>query len=687
MRSGFFIKTAWNNIRKNYRFFVPQILTGMGLLGCFYIVLTLAMDGRLQEVKGGDYIPTFMIVGTAVIGLLSAILVLYTNSFLMRQRKREYGLYNVLGMEKKHIGRILFYEALISNTCSILLGLILGILFYKLSSLLICRLLHSDVVLGFYFISPKTLIPSALFFAFLYAFAFIVNRISLSRMNPVELMKSRNVGEKEPKVKWVLLILGVITLGTGYYISCAVKSPLGALILFFAAVFLVIIGTYFLFVSGSIFVLKCLKKNKKYYYQKRHMSSVAGLLYRMKQNAVGLASICILATGVLIMISSTVALYSGMQASLDDRYPQELYLNGQYQTYDGEKRDISVEDLTKIVTKAAEDNGLAIKEVEEQRYLEVSFLLLDGRLYMNDEEAADLVYSPDDIVSCYFVTEKLYQEMGGTALGLKDAEIAVADMATTMGVSSLIGDELELKDITFKVKQSLSSFPIKSNLVGVTTAFGIVVADEEMLQQINSLQQQGYQADASDITVRIGARFEDREAAFEKGKELNRSVSLNMDDVLKEDPEYDDEGYFYSLDTYWDTWSNVVGMYGALLFLGIILGLVCLFATALIIYYKQISEGYEDRERYQIMQKVGMSHQEVKRTIRTQILMVFFLPLVFAGIHTAFAFPILNRLMQVMMLASTRLYIICMLITYLIFTLVYILIYTRTAKTYYKIVN
>ena len=381
MKSGFFLKLAWSNIGKNRRFFLPRILAEAGLLCVFFIVFTLKSDERILALRGGEYLEMFMSIGVAVMTLLSAILLFYINSFLMKQRKREFGVYNILGLEKRHIGRVLFHETFLCSLIAVALGLGCGLLFYKLCSLLICRLLEAEIVLGFYFISLKNLLISGLFFVVLDLLTYGVNCVSIARMKPVELLAAANAGEREPKVKWALLVLGVLALGGGYYIAVTVESPLRAIALFFVAVLLVIVGTYFLFVAGSIFVLKALKKNPKFYYNKNRMPAVSGLLYRMKQNAVGLASIAILATGVLVMISTTVSLYAGMQETLDKNYPQDYYLSVKNRFEGADTVDTMPPELTaQVVEKAAKKMGLEIRELKTQEYLEVSYYGQDGEL-------------------------------------------------------------------------------------------------------------------------------------------------------------------------------------------------------------------------------------------------------------------------------------------------------------------
>ncbi|MCQ2354968.1 MAG: ABC transporter permease [Clostridia bacterium] len=682
MKSGLYVKTAWNNIKKNYRFYIPQILTGVGLLTCLYIVYTLKADERIKGIPGGDYMPLCMSIGTAIISLLSLILILYTNSFLMKQRKREYGLYNILGMEKRHIGKILFWETAISVGISVILGSGMGVLFYKLCSLLICSIFKTDIVLGFDFITWKTILPPAVFFVFLYLFAFIVNRIGIARMKPIEMLQSKHTGEKEPKVKWVIFILGLVTLIGGYVISIVTTNPLSALLLFFAAVFLVIIGTYCLFTAGSIFVLKALKRNKKYYYNKKHMPSVSGLLYRMKQNAVGLASICILATGVLVMISTTVSLYSGMQETLDSNYPQDLYLSCNRYSPDNAAHPVSADVLTGIVENSAEKHDIAIKSVQKQKYLCVSYMF-DGKKFMTSRETN---YNAQNLANVVYITEKTYTGLTGKELGLKPDELAIRLTSTTIGTTKQPAKTVTLHGKTYQTT-SLDSFPVEVKLAMISpSGYGIVVKDDDVLNDIFMAQGRDYGENASEMTERIAVTYEDRAKASAVGTDL-------LDDIYNELYSYLESqgdssgGFSITLNSYWDAKEAVIGMYGALLFLGIILGLVCLFATVLIIYYKQISEGYEDRERYQIMKKVGMSDGEIRKTIRSQTLLVFFLPLVFAGIHTAFAFPMLNRLLHLILLSSTSLFVICTLITFAVFALVYVVIYSMTAKTYYKIVH
>lgn len=690
MKTGFFLKLARSNISKNRRFFLPRILSEAGLLCVFYIVFTLRTDERILQLRGGQYIEVFMSIGTAVMMLLSVILLFYINSFLMKQRKREFGVYNILGLEKRHICRVLFHETALSSLASVVLGLAMGTLFYKLCSLLICQLLNAEIILGFYFINARSLALSGAFFLVLDVVSYGVNCVTIARLKPVEMLSSANVGEREPKVKWALLVLGLLALGGGYYISLTTQNPLKALVLFFVAVILVIIGTYFLFVAGSIFVLKALKKNKRFYYNKKHMPAVSGLLYRMKQNAVGLASIAILATGVLVMISTTVSLYAGAEETVKRNFPQDYYLSARYLQWSDEGRllhseDMPRETLLRAVEQGAEKNGLTIKEMDFQEYLTVSYIYENDTLTCErvSGNAADNLKGLSVIT---YITEEMYRSLGGEALNLAKDEIAVCPMDIRQ--SGFDRPTLTIGEDTYQIKTTIPLFPISSGMeAAATNSYGIVVEDESVLAHIFDQQKAAYGEAASDYTRRIAASFAGRGANGDVGEKLERDVEEYLKEAAFPQQQEPGEGMTITGNTVWGARESVTAMCGALLFLGIILGLVCLFATVLIVYYKQISEGYEDRARFQIMQKVGMSRREVKSTINSQVLLVFFLPLVVAGMHLAFAFPILEKVLHILLLSSTSLFVACSLVTFGVFAAVYTLIYMATARTYYKIVR
>lgn len=688
MRGGFFVKTAWNNIRKNYRFFVPRILSEIGLLGCFFIALTLATDKRLEEVKGGYYLPTFMTLGAVVLGLLSVILMLYVNSFLMRQRKREFGLYNVLGMEKKHVARIMFHENFICGVVSVLGGLMLGMLFYKLCSILICRFLKTSIVIGFYYIKLSNLIPAGGFFILIDVLTFLFNLQSIARMKPVELLVSGQVGEKEPRVRTVLLLIGIATLGTGYYLAISVKTPPQAIVYLVPAVLLVIVGTYCLFITGTRFVLKLLKADKRIYYHKNRMPAISGLLYRMKQNAVGLASIAILATGVLVMLSTTVSLYSGIQTTLQEMYPEQMYVMAGYSIGEGEaSRELPADsvEMTAFIHQAAEQTGIPIETLTFQEYLTGTYTRNGNSFTSRDDAGLSVseIASMKELLQLNFLTEDTFCSLGGEALGLQGQETAVYCIA---GSRNLMKNTVSINGYSCQITRELKEFPLRFKESAYYGAgYALVVSSQEVLEELLEAQRVVGGEETLEITRRIALTFSDLDKAEELWPRFEIEFAEMYESEVQKKPGF--SGYWWYMDNYWDARESCIGMYGTLLFLGILLGTVCMFSTVLIIYYKQISEGYEDRERFRIMEKIGMSRREVRRTINTQVLIVFFLPLVTAACHVAAAYPMLKKLLLMLMLPSGKLFMIFTLVSFAVFALVYVMIYAGTSRTYYKIVH
>lgn len=676
MRAGFYRRLAWNNIKKNIDLYLPNILAGMGLTAVFYILSAIAQDKKLREIPGGSYLSTIMPLGVVILAVLSLILILYTNSFLMKQRNREFGLYNVLGMEKRHIGKILFWETAISSLFVLLGGLAGGMLLYKLCTLLICRILTVDSVLGLYFACPGAMVQTGLFFLGVYLLTFLLNQVRIARMKPTELLQSTHTGEKEPKVKWPLLLIGLVTLGAGYGISLTTKDPLHAIGLFFVAVILVIAGTYCLFVAGSIALLKAMKRNQRFYYQKNHMIAVSGLLYRMKQNAVGLASIAILATMVLVMVSVTISMYTSIGDTIRRQYPHQLTLSAQYRV-NGENAQVPCEDLLAMARNSARKQDLKLPFAGQQRYLSNVFYW-DGHTLWVDRD-----HEEGTLVEGWFITAEEYQSLTGAALDLAENQIAVYSRPENAGK---IEGSFRMGDREFEALPVLSEYPIYMGKYNVVDGFGFVVSSEDVFQYLYGLQKETELADYSVLSSAVLLDFEDEAAAAAASDAFVQDLRGQLQQYTNEKTGSAGE-YNLRVDSKWAAAEDLKGMYGTLLFLGLMLSVIFLFATALIIYYKQISEGYEDRTRFRIMQQVGMSEGEAKGAIRSQIRLVFFLPLLVAAAHLAFVFPILTRMPEVLFQSNQVLVIGCMVASLGLFAMIYTLIYSLTAKQYYKIVK
>lgn len=682
MAASLYQNIAKNNVKKNTRFYLPGILTEAGLVACFYILLALGLEPKIKGLMGGEFLRTFVFLGAFIMGILSLVLLFYTSSFLMKQRMKEYGLYYALGMEKKHVAKVLFHEKAISSVQGILLGLAGGLLFFRLCILILAKMMGSAAIPKMPLVSPKALIISVLCFLGADVLTWLVNRRKLSRMKTTELLHSDAAGEKEPKTRYIPLIVGTVSLATGYYIALSTEKPLEALKMFFIAVFLVILGTYLLFGAGSIFVLKRLRANEKFYYQKNHMTAISGLLYRMKKNAVGLASIAILSTCILVLVSTSVSLYSGMKETVDSRYPNQLYVSTR--TTDSNDKEIQLpkDALIRALHDASVKNGLTLDQVSEIQSLGDVVMPEDGK-WISDFNPN----SPNtDLTKCYsveIITEKTYRELGGKKLGLTGNEAVLSATRTEPDYGM---KEVHIGKENLTVKNWTDFFPVKEEGGSLSNMkrYGIVVADSSIM---NRLDKQYKSFGRSD---RLAVTFQDKSKAYRYGSEFKKTFDQRAQAILAAD--YGIQGtsnhpVYVETDAAWDAMEALTSMYGSFLFVGGLLGIVFMFATVLIIYYKQIAEGYEDRKRFQIMEKVGMSPDEVKKAIRTQIRMVFFLPVVVAGIHTAVAFPILVKLLQILLLSKTSLFLLSGLLVYGIYILIYTVIYRLTSGTYYRIVR
>jgi putative ABC transport system permease protein len=661
MHKFFYARLAASNLRKNAKVYVPYLLTCICTVAGFYIMYSLSRNTG----AGNGALAFSLELGNYVIGIFAVIFLFYTNSFLIKRRKKEFGLYNVLGMEKKHLTRIIFYETLYTAVISLLLGLALGLLLSKLMILILMKMLNFDIRFGF-----EVCLPAIGACLVLFGVIHIINFLNSMRqvhfVKPIELLRGGNVGEREPRTKWLLALIGAVCLGFAYYIAITTKNPVEALVYFFGAVILVIIGTYCLFIAGSIVFLKLLRRNKNYYYKTSHFISISGMMYRMKQNAAGLASVCILATMVLVMVSSTVSLYAGMEDVMDTRYARELNLR-LYDISDelpAKAREIAEESMT--------EQGYTVENWLEYRYLAFSALNEGDRFSL--EYRTDYSYN-DLYLLCVLPLADL-NRMAGTDETLEPGEALVFSNR-----SSYDRDSIDISGVTYTVKQTDEKFVDFAKLNGylnsnINDTFYIIVPGIDDISRLDALQKSIYGANGSDPYTFIGFDLPDgvrREARFQAYQTLAQDMlDLNADWMLESRAE--NEGGFYAL-------------YGGLFFLGLFLSVLFLMATALIIYYKQISEGYDDAERYAIMQKVGLSHREVKRSIRSQILTMFFLPLVTAGIHIAFAFPIITRLLAALSLTNIQLFGICTLCCFVVFAAFYALIYILTAKVYYRIVS
>ena len=667
MRNGLYPKLAWQNIRQNRRFFVPYLLALIGLSAAFYVMSALVLDPGVDSMRGAEYVKVMMGMGMFIAGIFSAVLLLYINSFLMKQRKKELGLYNILGMGKGNIAWLQCWESLYTALIGIVGGVVCGVVLHALATLALGRLLRfaTPFTAG---LSLPAVILTAVVFGALLVLALVINLGRVRLANPIELLRGGQVGEREPKTRWLTTVIGVAALGAGYAIALTTVDPYSAIAFYFLAVLLVIIGTYCLFTAGSIALLKLLRKNKRYYYQTGHFIGVSGMLYRMKRNAVGLANICILSTMVMVMISGTLSLYLGTSEIINAQYPADFQIEVRY----GENQEESFDPqaAVSLAEGFAKNQGLAVEDLRTVEYVSMNV--------SRDEYGGFLLATSSDRSlnrMAYLITAADYAALSGqTAPELAPGQAMVCGREIQPGCLTFHTVEGEEKSL--EVAGQLPELTYFSVTNDTFAPVCLVVADGQELSSWYRFQQPTADRDYRFLI------FMDLDCTQEQALGLQAAWWDYTGDSM-------DVGGFnmLSVDTRVDMEVDGYAMAGGFLFLGILLGIIFLLATALIIYYKQVSEGYEDQGRFEIMRKVGLEERQVRSSIRSQVLTVFFLPILAAAIHILFDFNMVVQLLSLFAIRGVTVAALCTAGTVLVFCLVYGAVYLLTARTYYKIVK
>lgn len=662
MSKTFYFRLAFDNLKKNAKMYIPFVLSCILTIMMYYMVSSLSMNPNMMNMIGGDVMQQILSLGIYVITVFAVIFLFYTNSFLIKRRKREFGLFNILGMEKKHLSIVIALESMIVFLVSMVLGIGIGILLDKAFYLLIAKMLNASIALGFY-ISYQSIVNSIILFLIIFVLMYLFSLIQINLSNPIELLHGDQHGEKEPKTKWLLAIIGLICLGTGYYMSVSIQDPVTAFAFFMVAVILVVIGTYMLFTAGSIVILKLLRKNKRYYYKTNHFISVSNMIYRMKQNAVGLGNICILSTMVLVMLSTTISLWVGMNDIIETRFPRDITVS--INSVDSNQALYTIDDMYYAIEQA----GIQTEDELVYRTLSVS-AFNQGNTYTFGNENMSL-QDISNVVVLYFITLDDYNRTEGTNVSLAPDEVLVFPSGKQFDHKTI-----DIASNTFKVKGILDSIKADSNYsANLQNSMFVVVDSMDTLFMIDDLQKQAYGDNASYIHTSYD---------FNLSKSEGMSVKEATDALIAN---YPGDTTYMMVDTQEGNYEDLLSLYASFLFIGIFLSFLFIMATVLIMYYKQITEGYEDKKRFEIMQKVGLNKREVKKTINSQVLTVFFLPLVVAAIHIVFAFPMIEKMLRLLYLDNTNLYIMTTVICFGVFALVYVLIYFLTSKVYYGIVR
>lgn len=667
-----YFKLAKTNLSNNKPFYIPYIISSIITVAMLYMMSFLSDNKGLNKIMGADSLATIFRLGVGIIVIFSYIFLFYTNSFIIKRRKKEIGVYNILGMEKRHLSKVLFVETIYSAIISLVCGIIVGIAFSKFILMVLYGIIGIHKTVEF-FVNIHGIILCVVSFGILFLLTFLYNFMQIKLANPIELLRGTNVGEREPKTKIFMTIVGVVCLAIAYYIAITTENPLNVLTLFFVAVLLVIIGTFALFTAGSIALLKLLRNNKKFYYNKRHFMAVSGMLYRMKQNAAGLASICILSTMVLVVISTTVSMYVGIQDELMARYPNDVCVTVDYN---------SVIDKSSEIEKAIFDeiDSAEVKNKKAFSYLSV-FVGQKGDGFTTDKEHLSYqnsylfyILSKDDFIK---IDNNFKDKIGNISKG----EVVV-----------VLNKKYDKKDIkifgkNYKVNKSFEHTE-DNDLYVISTLNGlgyIILDNDESVQELYDVQEKMLGKGANYYTNKI--RFDFKSGNKKQKAAAYKKIDNAVKKYFKENKNDKKEISSYWVESRQENEQNFYLLYGGLFFLGIFLGTMFLIVTVMIIFYKQITEGYDDRERYQILEKVGMSSREVKDTIKSQIRIVFVLPIFAAAVHVTAAFPMVNRILKMLNLNNEKLFAGCLAATIIAFAVIYYLVFKVTSRAYYKIVK
>ncbi len=659
----FFPRLAAVNLRKNQQTYLPFLLSVTGCFAAVFMLANIAYGPGISDLPGGDALLSMLTFGIAVLCLFSVAFILYTNSFLMKRRKRELALYAILGLERRHVARTLFWESLYAYLLTTAAGLLTGVLLGKLMFLLMLRIVRYPTALD-YTPSPLLALITIAAFGGVFLIVLLTNLVRIGHASPVALLQSENAGEREPRASWLITLVGIAALGWAYWIALTVQSPLQAMAQFFVAVILVILGTFALFTSGSVRVLKTLRTWRRFYYRPRNFVSVSGMIYRMKQNAAGLASICILSTMVLVTLSTTIALYAGSQENINLYYPTDMALS--WPAEQGPQ-----EDMIGRIRDAAIRHGVAIED--EMRFREIRMQVRrDGNVLLR-HDAQEMAETGEAGIELHLLTLDEYNQLAKTSASLQPGEILFHSNQGVTGIPEL---QAGSSGPTYVVREELRTFPTQPNNEHVQDLIYTVVLADASAASVLSAALLGPEAAEPAGSLRERYLFNlsgDSNATYAVAEETQILLWNSVDNGTAESRQRSTADWF--------------GLFGGFLFIGIFIGAMFLMATVLIIYYKQVSEGYQDRVRFEILQKVGMDRHEVGSTIRRQILMVFFLPLAGAVLHLGFSFGFLPKMLALFGLYNVPLYVLCAVLTLAVFALIYLVVFAVTARTYGRLVR
>ncbi|MBR2295537.1 MAG: ABC transporter permease [Clostridiales bacterium] len=687
-----YTKLALTSMVNNRAFYVPYIISSGIMAALFFIITSLAFDPFIKTIHGGDTLIDLLSMGIPVIALISLAFIFYISSFIMKRRKKELGLYSVLGMEKKHIIAIISRETGIVAVSSVILGLILGLIFHKISQLFLLKLIHNEADFGFSF-PLEALEITVVLFAAIFAAVMIFSAFEILLRSTLGYLKSGSAGEQKPKANWFIGILGIVILAVAYLIASLVTDTVKAFTSFLPAVLLVIVGTYLVFVAGSIMILHILKNNKNYYYKTHNMISVSGMLYRMKRNGMGLATICILSTMVLVMISSVTTVLLLNAENMDKQFPHDFGIEVTPEDSTPEKVLImDPEVIHDQIRSTASRIGCEEESFNYYYAMNLISVINNGDLTFWHDSG-----DSEDFYNTYIIDAEDYNRISGENVTIAKGQIGVF----SEDIPQIFGDRLSIAGAKEYETVSLPSIPNIMHGESMVYSRGdiyLVLADKNELLEVNNLLKDTWEntigltggprfLDLRSLSIEFDVSGSGRDFFVEYGNDHLYALAEQELSYMNTNWRQHDNGsveYLYSKAMFQNYFYS---LYGGIFFLGVILSVACITIAVLVMYFKQILEGYEDAGRFSIMKKVGLTNEDIKKTIYSQIVIVFILPLLTAGIHTAFAYKMVKRMLILFGITNSEKYFLILLISVLVFSIFYGIVFFITGRNYFKIVK
>lgn len=672
----FYTKMAADGMRRNGRLYAPYLVTCVLMVAVYYILHYLGYSGIMSGMPGGGTASQMMRIGTMVMTVFGLVFLFYTQSTLIKGRKKEFGLYSVLGMNKRNLGRILFFETLMTWTAAVAGGLAAGIALSKLAELGFTRMIAVPVRYTFS-ISGRSVMMTVITYSLIFFLIYLNSLRQVRFAGPMELVRAEKAGEKPPKANWIVGVLGLLILGTGYFIALKIQQPMAALMWFFVAVILVIVGTYLTLIAGSVILCRILQKNRNYYYRANHFVSVSSMAYRMKRNGAGLASICILMTMILVMLSSTSALYTGSEDCLNVRYPNEIGAFACKYGYDESLESLG-EKLDSDLKKVAEEYGAKITNNHTFYEWSISGYFDHSKLDITLNSKSDMAFvNYDKVAQILFIDVEDYNRVFG-----HNETVAPGEALVGTAKKIDIGEVLTIGDVSFKVTKRIdeSVGEIDPAAQGSASPGIFVIVNDVNGVARNYIPYKDYNGEPM-LAWFWESRFDtglDEEGQIALAETLNEALCGELD------------GLGFSnmyCESHEAERGDFVSTFGGLFFLGILLSIIFLVSCVIIIYYKQVSEGFEDQSRFGIMQKVGMTKEDIRKSIHSQMLTVFLVPILFACVHLVMVLPIVNKLLMLFGLFDFPRLLMTAGACALLCGMFYAVIYKLTSNAYYKIVS